>query len=84
MKVYTLFVVPISLVILSLVVKCGGNQPHTFVSVREVVFDDSATTTIADPSNISSFTGTYKPEQLLSAFNSFFNFFIFFECGFNN
>ena len=84
MKVYTLFVVPISLVILSLVVNCGGDQPPYFVPVREVVFDDSATMSIADPSNVSSFTGTYEPEQFLSAFNSFFNFFIFFECGFNN
>jgi subtilisin-like proprotein convertase family protein len=38
-------------------------------SYSDTVFDDSATTSIADLSNFSPFTGTFKPEQLLSTFN---------------
>ena len=46
--------------------KRRGDSGDSFI---DTVFDDSASTSIADPSNVSPFTGTFKPEQLLSAFN---------------
>jgi subtilisin-like proprotein convertase family protein len=45
------------------------NRGDSGDNYTDTVFDDSATTPIADISNVSPFTGTFKPEQLLSTFN---------------
>ena len=45
------------------------NRGDSGDNYTDTVFDDSATTSISDPSNVSPFTGTFKPEQFLSTFN---------------